>query len=595
MAVNSYYERCSPILQRRLYSTVFLIVAYVYTLLYLWQARFSDGLGFFWKFFSIRLIWWSALVSFSLVTLVFARKVLLQVKRDTDSSLLSSFLRIFQKRFLIIGALHSLSAFLISSYYFGLKRNEKYYELFKYPEGKYEPPRINELYLVVFLHSCGLALYYTSIFVLQEKSQLRFPIIQQSRFFALKGRLPTILYTSVRISLVYLRGFFVLYLLFGHTIQNCITFVLGIFVTVTPYPISRGILFDFGLITRVILSGTLITLCWEIQNHIFEICFTEHVNVSDMNVNPNACLISGLQLNSKPYMQHLAYLELWRIAKFSPTRRSLIFRDIEKNPTSWQQISSECIKAVDGLTSSIKQHMNKHKPDTSKPAASHKANIQQNSFLNDAFPQKHKIANLPSAIPANPGRSLPSIFAKPADPLVQKPEHSRILGPSDNIYQPVNATTQNWEGKILSLITTLIKRWKWGQALLVQTEEEQAKALFDSIQLQIWAIQALSRFTATSLTEDLYGTVQRDIPRILECLLACLITIETFIQAPPIHSNPGKARDTHQRLQRQSFAVVNALQTSIYEITTTFYENLSGYKFPPKYALRLQSFMDFKE
>ncbi|KAK9766203.1 hypothetical protein K7432_004885 [Basidiobolus ranarum] len=298
------------------------------------------------------------LVSFSLITLVFARKVLLQVKRDTDPNLLSSILRIFQKRFLIIGALHMFSAFLISSYYFGIQWNKKYYQFFKYPEGQNGPLRINELSLFVLLHSCGLAIYYTVTFVLHERSQIRFPIIQQSRFFALKGRLPTIFYNSVKTSLQYFRGFFLVYLLFGYMAQNSVTYILGIFVEVAPYPISRSILFDFGLILRVILSGSLITLCWEIQNHIFEICFTEYVNVSDLNVNPNTCLVSGLQLNSKPYMQHLAFLELWRIAKFSPTRRSLIFRDIEKNPTSWQQISAECIKVIDELTVSIKSHMN---------------------------------------------------------------------------------------------------------------------------------------------------------------------------------------------------------------------------------------------
>ncbi|KAK9766204.1 Nuclear pore complex subunit [Basidiobolus ranarum] len=220
--------------------------------------------------------------------------------------------------------------------------------------------------------------------------------------------------------------------------------------------------------------------------------------------------------------------------------------------------------------------------------------------MSDAFPSRQtasKTHNATSTIPVNGGRALPSIFSKPTESLPQRPDgHSRTLGPNDNIYQPVTAATQNWEGKILSLITTLIKRWKWGQMLLVQTEEEQAKALFDSIQLQIWAIQSLSRFTASSLTEDLYGTVQRDIPKILECLLACLITVETYIQSPPMQSNSGiKARDMHQSLQRQSFAVINVLQTSIYEITTAFYENLSGYKFPPKYAVRLQSFMDFRE
>lgn len=38
----------------------------------------------------------------------------------------------------------------------------------------------------------------------------------------------------------------------------------------------------------------------------------------------------------------------------------------------------------------------------------------------------------------------------------------------------------------------------------------------------------LSHLTAASLTEDAYGTVQRDIPRILEALLAFLQAVEDY-------------------------------------------------------------------
>lgn len=37
------------------------------------------------------------------------------------------------------------------------------------------------------------------------------------------------------------------------------------------------------------------------------------------------------------------------------------------------------------------------------------------------------------------------------------------------------------------------------------------------------------------------------------------------------------------------------LHGAIYEIVTTFYEHLSEFKFPPKYASKLQGFVDFKE
>jgi hypothetical protein len=51
----------------------------------------------------------------------------------------------------------------------------------------------------------------------------------------------------------------------------------------------------------------------------------------------------------------------------------------------------------------------------------------------------------------------------------------------------------------------------------------------------------------------------------------------------------------YQLVRLPSYAIAVTLQSSIYKICTAFYENLAYFKFPPKYASKLQSFLDFKE
>lgn len=61
----------------------------------------------------------------------------------------------------------------------------------------------------------------------------------------------------------------------------------------------------------------------------------------------------------------------------------------------------------------------------------------------------------------------------------------------------------------------------------------------------------LSRLVCASLTEDRYGVVQRDIPRILEALLAFLIALEDAQKEIPSSDDAeeiARANDVYGRL-----------------------------------------------
>jgi hypothetical protein len=140
---------------------------------------------------------------------------------------------------------------------------------------------------------------------------------------------------------------------------------------------------------------------------------------------------------------------------------------------------------------------------------------------------------------------------------------------------------------------------------------------------------AIAQLTATSIKEDFIGVVQNcdTIPGwnlfffesknnflvLMNSLLACLIAIEDYIQTPlPSHiqqnftyQHTGQSRSPDHTLSTGlfiiiSFFLINNLTTksaligSIYVVVTAFYENLTYFKFPPKYAHKLQAFVDFQ-
>lgn len=140
----------------------------------------------------------------------------------------------------------------------------------------------------------------------------------------------------------------------------------------------------------------------------------------------------------------------------------------------------------------------------------------------------------------------------------------------------------------------------------------------------------LSNLICTSLTEDRYGTVQRDIPRILEALLSFLDAVEDAqVEIHTKHPKPSNedlakmnmkelgesARVQHEvgkageilghvsggefrfalfiELEADWLMVCLALKDGVARIVRTFGDKLLAFKFPPRTARKLQGFIDY--
>ncbi|KAJ3003230.1 UNVERIFIED_CONTAM: Nucleoporin NDC1, partial [Siphonaria sp. JEL0065] len=115
---------------------------------------------------------------------------------------------------------------------------------------------------------------------------------------------------------------------------------------------------------------------------------------------------------------------------------------------------------------------------------------------------------------------------------------------------------------------------------------------FVNYEVLVLAVQCISKLLIAGTKEDKYGSVQRDIPVVLECLINCLIAVETHISKPPGELEGGKHGSV---VLREPLAMIHVLQTNIYYITTNLGDHLARYKFEPGVAVKLKRFLDYLE
>ena len=135
----------------------------------------------------------------------------------------------------------------------------------------------------------------------------------------------------------------------------------------------------------------------------------------------------------------------------------------------------------------------------------------------------------------------------------------------------------------------------------------------------------LSHYVCASLTEDQYGVVQRDIPKILEAMVRFLgevdkwraeilatssltvtpasvdsspsassATADGSPQRPkPISNQDPRAEEEWLKANAVLTELSDGLRESIGRITRTFGDKLMAFRFPPAVASGVQAFMDY--
>lgn len=107
-------------------------------------------------------------------------------------------------------------------------------------------------------------------------------------------------------------------------------------------------------------------------------------------------------------------------------------------------------------------------------------------------------------------------------------------------------------------------------------------------------VQVLIGFTIASLAEDAYGTLQQDIPRVLEVLTKELIALEDYDAELVTGIDEGK-KDQWEVREAQAMVLnplANDITSGLREIIATFGDRLNVFRLPLPVARKLQLIAD---
>ncbi|KAJ2314714.1 Nuclear pore complex subunit [Coemansia sp. RSA 2704] len=437
-----------------------------------------------------------------------------------------------------------------------------------YPEGAYGPPQLNPGWLASWVFATAMGAGYALSLLANERLQLAFPAIEQSRIYALKDRLPGSFARAFGFATGVLWRFWLGYFVFGWGLYRSVCGVLARIFSTSAYGVGSPLLSASSLIFWL-HSGVLMTLTWELAHQLFETILTEPTHINELSLDRNLCLLNGLKHSDSPLIQHLAFQELYRLTTFSAEQRTEILTDIDRpSGTMWTQISGECIGVIKAATTQLQaQAPPPEKPKPAKPALA---------------------SSFDASVAVRAGGA-------PMKDILQRNRRAPPNGQPPAPAEPTSSVdlfgieAQGLEKYVLTALRDMLMRSPLGQRIWSRSQRARSISTFSNFQQQVWAVRALMRLVERSIVEDQFGVVQADISSVLGCLLAYLTELERSAA-----QTDGTTAYNVQAASRQTVAMVQVLRNSLYTFTTTFYEYLEALKLPPALARQLQPFADFK-
>ncbi len=351
-----------------------------------------------------------------------------------------------------------------------------------------------------------------------------------------------------------------------------------------------------------------------------------------LTADPNQTLISGLSSND-PVFRYFAYSELCTLAEDNTpagvARRTALFSDQKYSPTLWARLIRESLLL---LGKDYQLFLRRGDPEVSpivpvppptKPALVDSIHARSVPLLHrrifksdgDEGALGMNPGGLASAGPVPHAVELPEIFrsvevkavsqvkeearkevesAKGALTTMTKRLHELGLRVYRKYIPPVAAEhleqCLRWwrEDRVNKVAEKCLPSRELNVAII---EGESSKiCLCHDPRSSNTDLQVISRLTCASLTEDRYGVVQRDIPRILEAFLSFLSTVEEYqIKVNSLHVAPKpdekltpreiQERETLRYEVEKAGEVLGALADGtfiILEMTQLIYQLING-------------------
>ncbi|KAK9466893.1 nucleoporin protein Ndc1-Nup [Lipomyces arxii] len=454
------------------------------------------------------------------------RKARLHVENTVKSSLATEiYSRLIHINFVRAFIVYGISCCLLAYIYYGKFTNLSIF----LPKQEFELTKLNEKRIYLNSLSIFTFLIYITLHLAQDQDRIMLAKVKANPMSKVQKAFVPAIKKSALCAVATSICFVPVYMFFRGSIWRSSLSFARMFTTLHrssalgPFPIApfHSLLLTFYL-----------NFLWNIGNDLFTIYMSVGALhrgkcISSKSNDPNGTLISGLRVSKRRFARAAAFQELSYIASSDGRRRELIYIDTEK-PTAWQQILTECLLVLQDLRTRFQTAQG------SKDA--------KQSKLKQTVPQPDPFTSpTPAPLKVRKENVFLSRGTKPAGPV--KNEH-RVL---DSLQDP-KATQSSWVIEKLATGGSYFQIVKSKVAVYAVTflrsplgvpfrctVQRRVSMLINNPDLVSSAIFGLSNLVVNSMSEDTFGTVQRDIPRVLEELDKTLTVLEEFYEQPILH------------------------------------------------------------
>lgn len=428
---------------------------------------------------------------------------------------------------------------------------------------------LNEQHTFILLHGVFVGGFYGAAFFLTGRHIIHFPIVQQTRFFRVKGQLFSLLLTSASRSFRNMKYFYIIYYFFcASTVQwwlsvyglpqnkNSNSDISGGLDTISGL-LSLSLAFSAwfcGMFVDFVLSlVNLLYIVYETQSFEFPIEPTfEHLQ--DM------CLHRALICNEHLLLQYLACLDLSQLAKHSRERRMAIFSvsPLGGHPLNWTNIASACSVQLKDF-------------------------VDQIVAFNDCPTGQKTVGHLTDQ--QRQGQVISRSFLRP------RSTHELSYQTADVCAQQTQPQIESAK-RIFVKLSEIVRNHSVVTYFIANRPELLGLQLFSQSQKYIWLISGLSHLVAASYTEDTYGVVQQTLPEILTVFLNLLEALNRHLKQFPVRK---RNQSGFANIHSLKLVLKETVKEAIYKIVITFDTHLSSIPLSAENTRRLQMFKEFKE
>ncbi|KAI9338517.1 hypothetical protein BDR26DRAFT_863000 [Obelidium mucronatum] len=463
---------------------------------------------------------------------------------------------------------------------------------------------------------------------------------------------PSILGRSLRLGVFFSSIYHIFFtLVFRRPIYNVLSGIAMLFFEIsTTDPVVRVGFFDFRNFLDLTLSTVFIILLWETMSTAIETTYSMPLDL-DNDPSRVSLLLLTLKNSSKSssYEQMLAFMDLLRLAtcsnprsreqlfngtgafesssisnSSSSTNSSITVGDASKTGTSsaeWIEIAAACLDRINKLQKTLVeiQEQNANSDGNNRKNEKGGASVLKRSSssgitslklqgaaaaaaVGSATPSPiKKMKLLTGAVKPSPvKRDVVGSFldALQEDGAINVDKTGIQVGGPNGLYKvggggsKKDITGRGWIDGLVGGFSSGSKGDK-KNAIGKRGMRKLTSDAFEDYQIIALAIQSVAKLLIAGTKEDKYGSVQRDIPVVLESLINCLVAVETHIAKP---AGPLEGGNQYGSIVlREPLAMIHVLQTNVYFITTNLGDHLARYKFEPNVANKLKRFIDYLE